>query len=305
MTQPSDRPNPFGMPEPKDVSHPGTVILHGGGDTDEIIDLLPKLTGSPKARFVHCPAARESGRPSVEVTPEAFSAWLEAEFSQWRDLQTQTRIGGLDFITTNNSADANRAAFVQPLKNADLLWFCGGDQRPLAELFVDRLRPTLFQLEVQNIVRRGGLVGGSSAGLAIMADVMIEGGESAEGEPAQASLSRGFGVLRHVLAEQHFDARSGRIERLTGLLRDHKRLANFSPTCRPRQMIGLAVEEDTALLVQANRLQVTGKKLAHVFLQAADPRVISWHALKSGDAAVVWQGPEGCVLELDDWEFSR
>ena len=100
-----------------------------------------------------------------------------------------------------------------------------------------------------------------------MADVMIEGGSSENGHPAAAELSRGLGVLKHALTEQHFDARSGRIERLAGLLRDHRRLANFSPTSRPKEMIALALEEETALVVQGNRLRVAGKKLAHVFVQ--------------------------------------
>jgi cyanophycinase len=185
------------------------------------------------------------------------------------------------------------------------MWFCGGIQGELARLFVDQLRPTRFQEEVVNIVRRGGVVGGSSAGLAIMPDVMIEGGQSDDGLPAQATLSRGMGVMKHVLAEQHFDARTGRIERLTGLLRDHRRLANFSPTSRPKQMIGLAVEEDTALILQANRLRVTGKNLAHVFVQSTDRRTVTWHALKPGDAAFLSQGNEGYVLELDEWQFRK
>jgi cyanophycinase len=297
--------NPLGMPEPSDPSHVGTVILHGGGHTDEIIDLLPTLTAAPKPRLVHCPAARESCRPSAGGIDRKLAEHLERTFVDWRRLQTDGRLKSLDFITTSNPADANRADFVKPLRQADALWFCGGDQRPLADLFVDRLRPTLFQQEVLDIVRRGGVVGGSSAGLAIMADVMIEGGEPADGKPAEASLSRGLGVLKHALAEQHFDARTGRIERLTGLLRDHKRLANFSPTCRPKQLIGLAVEEDTALIVQADRLRVTGRKLAHVFLQATDPRVVTWHALMSGDAAILRPGRDGPVLELEDWEFSE
>jgi cyanophycinase len=185
------------------------------------------------------------------------------------------------------------------------MWFCGGDQEPLANLVVDRLRPTLFQQEVQDIVRRGGAVGGTSAGLAIMPEVMIGGGESADGRPARAILSRGLGVMKSVLAEQHFDARNGRIERLTGLLRDHKRLSNFLPTCRPKSMIGLAVEEDTALITQANHLQVSGRNLAHVFLQTDNPHEIVWHALKSGDAAILRPARAGWTLELDDWGFGE
>ena len=297
--------NPFGMPEPNDSARWGTVVLHGGGDTDEIVDLLPKLAGTGKPRLVHCPAARESFRPTADCNGKQLADALESEFFEWRQLHTDGRLEDLAFVTTSSPLDANRAEFVRPITEAQAMWFCGGDQRPLAELFVDRLRPTLFQTEALNIIRRGGVVGGSSAGLAIMSDVMIEGGESVGDEPAAADLSRGLGAMKHVLAEQHFDARSGRIERLTGLLRDHKRLANFAPTCHPKLMIGLAVEEDTALIAQRNRLRVTGKKLAHVFLQAADPRVVTWHALQPGDAAIVRQGPDRYVLELEDWEFGQ
>lgn len=298
-------PNPFGLPEPLDKSRPGTVVLHGGGSTDEIIELLPALAGVSKPRLVHCPAARESCRPKPGTTAVALAEHLEKTFEPWRSLQLCGRLEDLAFVTTSSAADANRPEFVAPLRRAQAAWFCGGDQRPLAELFVDPLAPTLFQQEVLKIVRRGGVVGGSSAGLAIMADVMIEGGESKDGRPAEASLSRGLGVLQHVLAEQHFDAVQGRIERLTGLLCDHRRLANFSPTCEPKKMLALAVEEDTALLVQGNRLRVTGRKQAHAFLQTGDSRTIVWHALESGDAARVWAAAEGLRLELDDWAFQE
>lgn len=295
--------NPFGMPDASDPSRLGTVVLHGGGDTEEIMDTFPKLIGTPKPRMVHCPAARQSCRPSADISPQKLTEHLEKTFFEWRQLQTEGRLQSLTFATTSDPADANRDEFIRPLKQADGLWFCGGNQRPLASLFVDHLRPTLFQREALDIVRRGGVVGGSSAGLAIMADVMIEGDDSEGGGPAEATLSRGLGVMKHVLAEQHFDARSGRIERLTGLLRDHKRLANFAPTCEPKKMIGLAVEEDTSLIAQGNRLRVSGKKLAHIFLQASDPRVVTWHALQSGDAAILRQGDNGYVLELEDWMF--
>lgn len=297
--------NLLGLPEPVDAARPGTVVLHGGGYTDEIIDMLPALAAAPKPRLVHCPAARDSCRPAAAMNGRRLAEHLEQTFSDWRKLQTDQRIADLAFITSNDPQDANRPEFVRPLQNADALWFCGGDQRVLARLFVDRQSPTRFQQEVLSIVRRGGAVGGSSAGLAIMADVMIEGGEPANGHPAEAALSRGLGVLKHALAEQHFDTQSGRIERLTGLLRDHKRLANFAPTCQPRKLIGLAVEEDTALLVRADHLEVTGRNFAHVFLQAADPRMVVWHALHPGDSANLLPSAHGPVLELEDWEFGK
>jgi cyanophycinase len=234
-----------------------------------------------------------------------LAAHLEETFAEWRKLESDGRVADLTFLTTNSADDANRVAFVRPLPEAQALWFCGGDQRPVARLFVDRRHPTLFQKEVLDIVRRGGVVGGSSAGLAVMTDVMIEGGDQEDGAPAEADLSRGLGVLRHVLAEQHFDTRGGRIERLTGLLRDHKRLAQFAPESEPWRMIGLAVEEDTAFVVRGSRLRVTGKKLAHVFLQDADPRAVTWHALKPGDAALLRPTRDGFLLELEDWEFGE
>ena len=300
-----DAPNPFGLPEPSDPSRPGTVVLHGGGSTDEIIELLPALAGSSKPRMVHCPAARESCRPSAACNGKELAERLEQVFVDWRKLHREGRLQDLTFVTTSDLADADRPEFVGVLKQADALWFCGGDQQWLGRLFAGRFDPTLFQREVVEIVRRGGVAGGSSAGLAVMPDVMIEGGQSENGRPAEAELSRGMGVLKQVLAEQHFDARSGRIHRLTSLLRNHKRLANFLPACAPKKMIGLAVEEDTALVVQANRLRVVGDKSAHVFLQAADPTAVTWHALLPGDAAIIREDANGYVLELDEWRFSE
>ena len=156
-------------------------------------------------------------------------------------------------------------------------------------------------------MERGGVVGGSSAGCAAMSDVMIVGTVAGDGRgPARAELSRGLGVLSNVVAEQHFDARQGRIERFAELLRNKQQLANVSPGCDPGQMVGLAVEESTALMVRGNRLSVAGKNKAHVFLKSAAHDTLTWHTLASGDIGVVCTAPDGShQLHFEEWSVAE
>lgn len=322
--------NPFGMPEPLDPARPGIVVLHGGGDTSEIMELYPELAAVPPIVaadgtrmfrlpvFVHCPSASKSFWPSaVSGDAARLDERLRTYFSPWVDLTLDgdgvpKRFDKITFRTTDDPADANDPAFIAPLKEAHAMWFSGGDQELLKKLFVDPARPTLFQTEVAEIVRRGGVVGGTSAGTAIMPHAMIEGQQAEDGGKPTPILGRGLGVLKYVLAEQHFDARRGRIERFTLLLKEGTWPENFSPPAAREKLIGVAVEEDTALVLQGNRLRVVGDKLAHVFLatkksrdqSAADgDRVITWHALKPGDVGVILQNDDGYFLELEDWRF--
>ena len=140
-----------------------------------------------------------------------------------------------------------------------------------------------------------------------MSDVMIGGNIPSDGRhPAQAELSRGLGILSNVVAEQHFDARQGRIERFAELLRNKQQLANASPGCDPERMIGLAVEENTALIVRGNRLSVAGKNKAHVFLKSAAHDTLTWHALASGDIGVVCTAPDGShKLHFEEWSVAE
>src|SRR5262249_8326298 len=118
-------PNPFGMPLPAEPSRWGTVVLHGGGDTDEIIDMYPQLAGGPQARLVHCPAARESCRPSAGRNGKSLAAHLEGTFFEWRKLPTDGRVGGLTVLTAQLAVGANRAACDRAGTKSDALWVCG------------------------------------------------------------------------------------------------------------------------------------------------------------------------------------
>jgi len=285
--------NPFGAPPGM-----GTVVLHGGGSTVEMYDLFPRLAGKAHPTLLHCPSASESYH---RMSNQELMASDLAEV--WKT----DVVGSLRFINADKPGRAEQPEFCGLLDTADALWIMGGDQKNLTALYVNPLQPTLFQKKVRNIVARGGAVGGSSAGCAALSDVMIVGTIASDGHgPARAKLSRGLGVLANVVAEQHFDARQGRIERFAELLRNKQELGNVSPGCDPGRMVGLAVEESTALIVRGSRLSVAGKNKAHIFLKSAAHDALTWHTLACGDIGVVGTAPDGShQLDFEEWSVSR
>jgi len=316
--------NPFGMPKPENKSKTwGQVVLHGGKLTDEIRDVYPQLAASHPdliahpgqlPRLMHCPAADKDdwlaaikGARSPEIR-EAIHDWhLRNSYSVWADMAPD-RFERVDFASPR-SLDANGRArdehFIKEVEKAHAIWFSGGDQKNLTALFGNARDPSAFQQAVINIVRQGGVVGGTSAGLAVMPTVMIAEGKAEPFEPESAKMAFGFGVLENVFAEQHFDARSGRIERLTAQLRNPAwPVPDYKHSCAPEQMIAIAVDEETALTICNNRVRVIGERTAHIFLLANDRNTVIWHALKSGDRAIIKKNDKGeHVLDVENWRL--
>lgn len=298
--------NPFGIPEPVAGAPPGSIVLHGGGPNGDLIAIYPGLASVSQPKLVHCPSATRSFHPAKGESADDLQTRLEDFFDSWVDLRDEGRLGKLTFLSTADPADARRETFVSPLKSADAVWFSGGDQSILTELYGDAKNTTPFQQELIEVVRRGGVVGGTSAGTAVMARIMTVSGEPQERGWTKPQISYGFGLLNNVIIEQHFNGRfrRGRIERFTRLLLDQQgELEGFlgSDGHSITKSIGMAVEERTALLLQENRLRVFGQQNAHIFLKSADNKTISWHDLHPGDAAFIVPGPNGPKLELDDW----
>lgn len=298
--------NPFGIPEPIKGSRPGTVVLHGGRDNSDLMQIYPSLAGVPAPRLVHCPAASPSFQDDLDEGKSQLRK-VKRYFHEWVSMEADGSLASLDFLTTSKSTKAKDEDFIKPLKSAHAVWFAGGDQRELARLFIDQKKPTRFQEEVIQVVARGGVVGGSSAGMAVMAKVMTVPGESIY----ESNVTSGLGVLKNVIVEQHYlgSGRGGRLERFTGVLLGKDPETTFyvnqiikSDKTDFNQMIGIAVEEQTSLLLKGERLSVFGVGHAHIFLKTTNPLAITWHELEPGDSAFVSIGPDGPVLELDGWQ---
>ncbi len=285
----------LGMPTPLDPLQPGSVVLHGGGTvTDDVFDRFVELAGGKNARIVFVPCAgfvRDS-----YTSDESFEAAVSYRYGSWPALVRDGRARSFQFLYTDRPTDADDAAFCRPLETATGVWFSGGWQSRLNHRFVGEFpRQTRFQKVLRNVMERGGVVGGTSAGTAAIPEVMTMWEERRHSTaPAAAVPAHGLGLLTKAIVEQHFDARGGRLERFTGLLRDSAQLDQLvSRRGAGQQMIGLAIEERTALIARGNQLQVLGTGTAHVFVKSKVGRTTSWHEIKAGESAQLTSNTNG------------
>ena len=200
----------------------GSLVIAGGGPLPEsIIDRYFELAGGEKARIVVITTAS-----IMAGTPEA-----EIRYARWLDRQPAS----LKFLHTRDRIAANTPEFSQTLLEANAVWFMGGNQNWLAEAFLG----TLVEERCHDLLRRGGVIGGTSAGAAIMSKSMIAGGRET---PIMAS---GFGFLDGTVIDQHFKKRNrqGRLMQALELRPGH---------------VGIGIDESTALVIRGRTLEVVG-----------------------------------------------
>jgi cyanophycinase len=277
----------LGLPAPRAAGRPGAVMLHGGGRiTDAAFAHFVKLAGGKQARIVLVPSAGYG--PRGYASRRQFNAALKRRFSSWVDLAAAGQIKSFQFLYTDDPDDADDAAFVRPLASASGVWFSGGEQSRLNYRFVGHFPgQNRFQAALRDVLARGGVVGGTSAGMAAMPEIMtMDQDQDREDGPYSVVAAHGLGMFNRAIVEQHFDSRNGRMERFLGLLRDSARLDRLAGRRGAgERMLGLAVESSTALVFQADRLEVVGRGSAHVLIKSVDNRTITWHTLKAGAKA--------------------
>ncbi|MBB3699466.1 cyanophycinase [Flammeovirga yaeyamensis] len=170
------------------------------------------------------------------------------------------------------------------IRKASLIYITGGDQNR----FMKRIEKTGIYEAIHDCYKNGGMIAGTSAGAAVMSEVMITGDEKNYPDYDDTGRSiesnnliygKGLGMINKVIIDQHFIQRS-RYNRLMTAVIDHPKLR------------GIGIDESTAILVHQNEFEVVG--VSQVILiekpQQIDTkdtkigaRKISVSILKSGD----------------------
>jgi cyanophycinase len=169
---------------------------------------------------------------------------------------------------------AMEAPFADTLSEATGVFFTGGDQSRLADVLVG----TPVQHKLMDLWRNGAVIGGGSAGAAIMSKVMITGDELLQTDTTVSFVSiwrdniktaEGLGFMDDAIIDQHFIRRK-RHNRLISLVLEHP------------QLVGIGIDEKTAIVVAPDHsFEVVGKSSVVVY----DARTAS--PIRSGPAHTI------------------
>ena len=241
-------------PLPPIAELPGPlVIVGGGGMPDSVRTEFVKRAGGNTARIVVVPTAS-----TVVADESKTESFLEA----WKKLEPES----VTLLHAKSKEQANDPAFLKPLKDATAIWFSGGDQARIAERYLG----TKFETELMALHHRGGVIGGTSAGAAILSGEMITGGKE------RATLGKGFDLLPGFIVDQHFVKRERKDRLIDALAR------------RPG-FVGLGIDEATAAVVTGRTIKILGSSTATVILSPGANRPRLETVLKSGQSADLFQ----------------
>lgn len=248
------------------------VIIGGGKRGPAIMNAFARLAGGERAKIVLFPMA---------------SAYADSGIAE--QIEGVKRYGTGMVLHMNISRNqANSDSVLRLLDGVTGIYFGGGDQSKLTAV----LKGTRVEARIRELYARGAVIGGTSAGAAVMSGLMITGDERIRTDSASAFstirkgnvvTAAGFGLIEGAIVDQHFIKRK-RHNRLFALVLEHP------------DLLGIGIDEATAIVLNPDRtFDVVGDATVMVVdasgarsistdaagnLAAADLRV---HILKSGD----------------------
>lgn len=225
----------------------GTVIAVGGGaQGPEIYKAFIDAAGGPDALILDVPNNSIS-RPTRVAPAWAGKGLRDHGARNVRVLFTQSR------------EVANSEAFVAIIKKAKGIWFDGGRQFHDIQAYAGTKTERAFW----GVLARGGVIGGSSAGMAVLGDFMVRGAPSQNNYIEDyPGYEKGFGYLRDTATDMHVVARE-RLPDLTSVL------------ARYPDVLGISADEGTAWVVHGDVGRIVGRDKAFVYTEngPTDPHV--------------------------------
>ncbi|MGZ9098354.1 MAG: cyanophycinase [Brevundimonas sp.] len=172
----------------------------------------------------------------------------EGYFESYRKAFAAIGVTDLAELYVEDRAESLGGPALETLEGAAGVFFSGGDQLRISSQIGD----TPLERRIRALHESGGLIAGTSAGASAMSETMLVKGASSESyRIGELHMAPGLGLVRDVIIDQHF-AERGRYGRLLGAVAHNPRL------------LGVGIDEDTAIVVTGRRFKVIGSGAAYV-----------------------------------------
>lgn len=215
----------------------GALVVAGGGIRDNsIYQRFMDLAGGPDAPLVVIPTASSD----EYLNRENFNNRLMQQFKSFG-------FTNITILHTRSREEADSEAFVEPITRARGVWFGGGRQWRLVDSYLN----TRTHRELENLLKRGGVIGGSSAGATIQGSYLARG-DTKINTIMMGDHEQGLGFLKNSAIDQHVLARNRQFD-LLEIIRKHPHL------------LGIGIDEDTAIVVQGNQFEVIGNNYTAIY----------------------------------------
>jgi len=231
----------------------GSLVIVGGNMQDpDIVKRFIDLAGGPEAPIVVIPTAGED---------DGYDQYWSG-LRQWRENGAKN----LTVLHTRDRKAAETEAFVKPIQQARGVFFSGGRQWRLADSYLN----TRTHREIQHLLDRGGVVGGSSAGATILGSFLVRG-DTKGNEKMIGDHVDGLALVKNSAIDQH-------------LLRRNRQFDLIEVVEKHPELLGIGIDENTAIVVRGDEFDVIGKSYVVIYdNKAVVPPAGRFYFLAPGD----------------------
>jgi cyanophycinase len=210
----------------------GWLVIEGGSYpiNPVVSEKFRELIGGADSHVLLVPTAMADSEQSTELNVDAA-----------KDLG----LPNYEVFNTHDRAQADTEEFASRIRTARGVWFAGGRPGRLAEAFLD----TRTHRELESFYKRGGVIGGSSAGAMILSSFLVRGG--IENEDFKNLISKknrvGFGLLPNAAIDVHINQRPNGEGDLAQIVAAYPGL------------LGIGVDAGIAVVVHGSQFEVIGR----------------------------------------------
>lgn len=215
----------------------GHLVIVGGNLTD----------GSIYAKFMELSGGSEA---PIVIIPTAANDEYLIEQGGIETIKQRFQKHGFKNITilhTRNPDEANKEAFYAPILHSNGVWFSGGRQWRLVDAYFNtKTHDALLEL-----LDRGGVIGGSSAGASIQGSYLVRG-DTKTNVVMMGDHEEGLGFITNCAIDQH-------------LLKLNRQFDIFEILEAHPELLGIGLDENTAIVVSGDEFEVIGESFVAVY----------------------------------------